>query len=738
MLLGGLEFLLLAPVVLFLSGIANETDPYIIAKARALRKQSAPAANIKQGSFSNSAKRTLAVRRDEFTASAPAPPIGEATGREAPAYMRHRLRNCLPFWKTFCQSLLVLKWIEFGFDIYWISGPPPTCFYDNHRAAYDNADFVTASIMDAVLRGVMEPRSYKPHLVMPLGVAFKKSNGKPRLIYDAKFLNSHILAPSFKYEDLGYCHSFLQPGDYMITTDYSSGYHHIDLHPDVLDYFGCFWQGQYYVYTSLPFGLSSACWAFTKISRALLNKWRRAGHRCSGFIDDNIYGGRYYELIHFISSTLLPDTRASGFILNMLKSVLIPSTIVQHLGMLIDTVRRRFEVPKSKRDSVICLLKSALAQSHRFPARSLEVLAGNLASMHWAFGPLTRLMTLSFYADISSAPSPFACISLSNSSIEDIQFWLSGFDFYNGFNPIWQPVGFQFTIYTDAAGRNLKNLGGWAGWAYLDGYKIIARGIWMGEIIFDHSTTQELAAVFNTLQSFNRDGRLIGLRILVKTDNQAVFFIINRAGSRDSHTHALCKELLWYCIHNTISLHATWIPRELNAFADFYSKLTDSSDWRLDPLVFLHLNSQWGPFHIDLFASFENHHTPAYYSYFATPTCTGVDAFNFTWGRSCWCFPPFSLMGRILEHARACSARMCLICPFTPTALWWPLLTPNGQTFFSFVRGCELLPKRPNLLTSGRLAHTFLNRKPRWNFLALLIDFPSLPGVAGPVIPHLV
>ena len=234
-----------------------------------------------------------------------------------------------------------------------------------------------------------------------------------------------------------------------------------------------------------------------------------------------------------------------------------------------------------------------------------------------------------------------------------------------------EPIGFHMTLHTDAAGISLKNFGGWAGWTYRNGKIIVAKGIWSGEIILDHSTTQEMFAIYNTVLSFNRLNELVGKRVLVKTDNQAVYFIINKAGSRDSHVHELCKLLYWYCIDNNIRLAAAWIPRDLNSFANFYSKQTDSGDWKLDPAVFNALAHKWGPWTIDLFASYDNHQTDRYYSYFFTPTCDGVDAFHYSWGRQCWCFPPFSLIARTLAHGRSCGARMCFICPFTPTAPWF-------------------------------------------------------------------
>lgn len=720
----------------------NNVDAYNRLKERtAQRARDAEAAtntNIKQGAFTAAAQQELANRHTQRVATTQAHiPLGE--DQPAVPYMKHRLRNCLPFWKSFCQSTLVLNWIEVGFDLRWLNGPPDTICLPNHRSAFDNSDLVSLSIKNLVLAGVLEPRLIQPYLVLPLGIVFKKSNGKPRLIFDAQYLNSYLLVPSFKYEDLGHCHQFLKPGDYLVTTDYQSGYHHVDLHPDFYEYFGLQWEGQYYVFTSLPFGLAPACWCFTKITRELLNKWRRSGHRGSGYLDDGLHAGTEPGLKTFVHTTILPDTESSGFILNMEKSVLVPSTRAKHLGMFIDTIRNCFEVPENKRNIIILLLQSALASSHHCCVHTLEIIAGNLASMHWAFGPLSRLMTLSFYADINSAPHKYSYIRLSDTTIEDMNFWLCGFDRYNGFNPIWQPVGFHMTIYTDAAGLNLENYGGWAGWSFSgNGQRIIARGIWTGAILLDHSTSQELMAVFNTLQSFNRHDELRGKRILIKTDNQAVFFIINRAGSRDSHVHELCKQLLWYCIHFNINLHAVWIPRNLNSFADYYSKLTDSGDWRLDPFEFRQLSHRWGQFDIDLFASFGNSQVTRYYSYFYTPTCLGVDAFNYRWGRRCWCYPPFSLIPTVLSHAKACVSRLCLFCPFTPTAPWWPLLVTNhGSKFASFVHDFVYIPRRPNLITPGRLAHTSSNRKPRWNFIALLLDFstPHFTPLTVPAAP---
>ena len=682
--------------------------------------------NLQPGAFSaNSSAEIAAIRQQRAPQVVPPNPV---VGEKASPIMKHRLKNCLAFWSTFCQSTLVLSWIANGFGLKWLpeTGAPASAYFPNHKTATDNADFVTTSILSLVSAGSMTMVPIKPFLVSPLGVVFKKSNGKPRLFCDLRYLNKHINCPSFKYEDLSFCSQVIQPHDFMVTTDYHSGYHHVDLNENFWQYFGVEWQGNYYVYTSLPFGLSVACWAFTKITRELLHKWRAMGHRNCGYLDDGIhFDASETALADFVQSHLLPDTEKAGFILNIAKSHLQPAPQQSFLGVFVDSIRGCYEIPPEKQAIIVSLIQQALNSRHSCPIRLLERITGNIASMHWAFGPLSRLMTMSIYADMNTAINRWASVSLSSTSVHDLNFWLCGFDVFNGFKPLWEPVGFHTTIYTDAAGLNLKNYGGWAGWT-LDPEshtRLIAKGIWTGDLIVDHSTTQELWAVFNTIQSFNSGRALSGKRVLVKTDNQAVFFIINKAGSRDNHVHDLCKRLLWYCIQEGITLVAEWIPRDLNVFADFYSKLTDSGDWKLDPVVFAGLNKLWGPLEIDLFASFENHQLDRYYSRYFTPTCEGVNAFDYHWGRSCWCNPPFSQIGKVLSKGLQDGARMVFLCPFTPTAPWWPLLTSNGKEFLWFVHAHRIIYKRPNLFLPGHMAHAYANKLPRWDSIAFLLDF---------------
>ena len=58
-----------------------------------------------------------------------------------------------------------------------------------------------------------------------------------------------------------------QKGDFLFKFDLKSGYHHVDIYEPHQRYLGFAWEVKgivtFFVFTVLPFGLSSACYAFT-------------------------------------------------------------------------------------------------------------------------------------------------------------------------------------------------------------------------------------------------------------------------------------------------------------------------------------------------------------------------------------------------------------------------------------------------------------------------------------------
>ena len=199
-----------------------------------------------------------------------------------------RLRQRAAFWKTFVTCPLVLTWIVAGYNLDWNQrGPPEVHLSQNHGSCKEHASFVDDSIADLLAAGSIELRKDRPHVVSPLGVVV--NGDKKRLIFDGRYVNAYLEPKEVKYEDLGMIEQIAKRGDYMISLDLSKGYHHVDIHRNSQQFLGIQWRGEFYVFRSLPFGLSTAPWVFTKLMQEVFSKWRSLGHRCTFYLDDSLH-----------------------------------------------------------------------------------------------------------------------------------------------------------------------------------------------------------------------------------------------------------------------------------------------------------------------------------------------------------------------------------------------------------------------------------------------------------------
>ena len=130
-----------------------------------------------------------------------------------------------------------------------------------------------------------------PTVSSPLSVVVN-AGGKKRLVLDLRYINQFLPMRKFKYEGLGLIPSVCSSGDFFTTFDLKSGYHHVDIHKDCWPYLGFSWSHgltrRWYMFRVLPFGLSTACYVFTKVMRPLVKRWRSSGFKCIIYIDDGI------------------------------------------------------------------------------------------------------------------------------------------------------------------------------------------------------------------------------------------------------------------------------------------------------------------------------------------------------------------------------------------------------------------------------------------------------------------
>jgi len=300
-----------------------------------------------------------------------------------------RLKQNILFWsKVLMTPALVIDWIQNGYRLPLQFMPTPS-EQGNHKSTLD---FVTESVQELLNNRSVREVTTKPTICSPLSVVANHS-GKYRLVLNLRHLNQFLCKDHFKYEDLRITTLMFEKGDFLMKFDLKSGYHHLDIFEEHQPFLGFAWVlkgvSKYFVFTVLPFGLSSsACYAFTKLLRPLI---AYQGLKVVLYLDDGIVAVKGENLAKRVSVQIRNDLGKAGFVVNEAKSQWAPVKRLVWLGFEIDLEMGEVEIPDSKLENTGDLLQ-LLMERPTVPARMLASAIGKLISMSMALGPVTRLM----------------------------------------------------------------------------------------------------------------------------------------------------------------------------------------------------------------------------------------------------------------------------------------------------------------------------------------------------------
>lgn len=628
------------------------------------------------------------------------------------------MRKFLHVWRSIGASSFVLSVIESGYKLPFVS-IPLRYFFSNHKSAVDNRAFVCEAIELLLLAGsAVEVKRDQVHVCSPLGVVPKK-NGKRRLILDLRFLNKHLAKRKFKFEDLRVVAEILQPGDWFFTFDLRNGYHHVDIFQEHWKYlaFSFTFDGKprYFLFCSLPFGLSTSPYVFTKLLRPVVSHWWSQGIRISVYLDDGIGTDSSKDSCSQEAQLVRGDLYRLGLLVNEEKSNFEPRQKGEHLGFILDLTKGEFSIPPGKIDHLFNLI-SLLLDDVSPTARDVSRITGTLISMELALGPIVRLRTRALYAVLNSVHCLSCKVALTREAVEELYFWRDNFFRLCG-KPIWRPSPkIELLSYSDASNV------GWAGFIVQFGTHI-ARGNWLGSEALCSSSFREIRAIRFVLQSFS--GLLAGKECKHRSDNQSVCSILS-VGSSKPHLQKEAVAIYSLCHEAGIRFSAEWIPRHFNFKADYWSKVVDTDDWMLNPVHFRQLDILWGPHTVDRFASHNSFQLPRFCSRWWCPGTETVDAFTVSWGgENNWLVPPVFLIPRVINHMKLGREQGTLIIPFWQSAHWWPLVSPSPGVFHPFVLDWREIPLHESTFLPGSAAaDLFGHGIPSCRVFALRIVFP--------------
>ena len=311
-------------------------------------------------------------------------------------------------------------------------------------------------------------------------------------------------------------------------------------------------------------------------------------------------------------------------------------------------------------------------------------------------------------------------MSLSDSSIDELKWWLTNIDHVVSPMSHGEPV---MTITTDASG---------------EGYGVECNGNQTGgtwsvhEQKRYHINEREMLAAFYGLKIHARNLRSAHIRC--RLDNIPALTCLNKMGSHKINTLNAITQLVWkWCLERQLHISCVFVPGVDNIIADFESRNIRNidSEYKLNTSLLKEALNLLQVFpNIDLFASRTNRQFTPFFSYRPDPESIGVDSFSVNWNNDIiYAFPPFCIITRVLQKIIADNARGIVVVPHWPAQNFFPILQKimvQPPVLLSARTNLLHLPSRENQLhplhKSLRLMVCAVSGRPLQNEVSLMMQ----------------
>ena len=522
----------------------------------------------------------------------------------------------------------------------------------------------------------------------------KRDSDKLRMILNIKKFNKHVEHEHFKMDTLQTALQLVEKNDWFISIDFSDAYYSIPVVESHRKYLRFQFEDVLYQYNVIPNGLKTGPRLFTKLLKVPLSILRQYhGLRIVGYLDDTIImaDNKCKTDQHGLQAATL--FTKLGFHINQKKSTVVPCQKIEYLGFKIDSTTMTVRMTDSKATRLLEFIHN-FRQKESYTIRNVAELIGKLLATQpgnpWALLYIKRMETEKSHALRLSQGNFDKPMTLTDWALQDLDWWEQNIEI------VWAPVrrsNPDKVIYTDASKS------GW-GWALRDTNRQ-GGGRWSLEEQDLHINILELKAVYLSLQSLCKEDENIHIKIM--SDNTTTVANINKQGSvRSAPCDRMARHIWNFAQSRNIWLSSAHCPGNKNIEADQASRIfSDGSEWALSIDTFQSICKKVGirP-DVDMFASRLNTKLNKYFAWQPDPDAFGIDSFTVDWGNILgFFFPPFNMVGKVLEKLESDSSIGIVVAPCWPTQPWFSKYVDMaiGKIFyFEMTIDNVYLPFRPN------------------------------------------
>ena len=576
------------------------------------------------------------------------------------------LAQCLEQWKRCNPGAWIQRTITRGYKLQFSSKPPMSDKVLYTHASGQAAVILRQEIISLLNKGAIQEVTSKQNRLGFYSRYFlvEKKGGGMRPILDLRGLNKFLKTFKFRMLTTASLLRTVRRGDWFTSLDLKDAYQHVAVYAPHRKFLRFGFEGRVYEYTVLPFGMSLSPRVFVKCTQAAIAPLRLQGIRLATYIDDWLISADTSEMVNQHTKVVSDHLVSLGFTLNLEKSVLVPSQQTTFIGIALDSTTLTARLSQDRICNFLSCVRS-FRLGERVTYKTCMQAAGLMASaLHLI--RLGRLHMRPFQEWLHSLRIPatrgWRKVQVSEGCVRALRPW-TDVDFLSQGVKVGLVISWK-VITTDAS------LTGWGGTH--EGRFV--RGLWDDDLKTAHINYLELMAVLLALKHF--EPLIRGYHVLIRTDNTAALYYINKQGGLASpKLNQLARDLTLWCDSRLASIRASHVPGLQNSGADLLSRgKVWYADWSLHPQVASQIWGRFGHPVVDLFASQENTKCPLFFSVRGKAPL-GLDAFAHTWpGSLLYAFPPLELILPTLERIRLQGLTVLLVAPGWGT--WTSVITP--------------------------------------------------------------
>jgi hypothetical protein len=540
----------------------------------------------------------------------------------------------------------------------------------------------------------------------------------------------------FSVEGLNLVPETVREGDFMTVIDVRAAYFSAKLDEQSAFPLNFRWIGKdgvtrWFRFLVPPFGAAPSGAAFDKPMQTVFEHFRHEAHPFQRwktgslrYVDDAMLANRTVKTGLLATLTYVWTMVELGYVIAWNKGVWEPtqgekaSERLRFLGMFVCSVSRRFLIPPDKLEKfkrrVRWLLREGAPGGKGISKRAVARVTGLIYSFTVSCKPARAYAyELNEVLQARAAEGWDHLAPLPQQALEDLGVWLECIDEWSGSLQWKSDIPTTAAVFLEADGAG----DGWGGglvssdvsqlshfsdeekrWAI--NFKPTA-GLLSEEEISQSSTFRELTAAIGVIKTFAEEVR--HRTVSLQMDSSGAVSYVNRGGGKVRKCRELARVLWRLCASLDTDLTAVWVPRSLNARADFWSKHAPVADMRLQPQWFGAVQKFFGvTFTIDRFASASNSLCTKFDSWVFEVGTSHVDTFTADWGDEKeinFFNPPFAAIPKALAHLKRCKAHGVFILPIWPQEQWWPLVVRASVRYCLFPEGVSIFSK----WTEGRV-----------------------------------